>query len=287
MHTDTTSPDNTTDTAAPKHWSPLRPLLIIGLWLATLVLIAFAMAGGCGGATPTPPATGSISLTWSITDLAGQPATCDQVGACSVALRLTDRTGSGVVAVAFPCSASSGTTSVAVGVYDIAIELHTADGTKLATAPPQNGVAIATGPIRRLMPVAFAATTSESLVLSIATPTAENCQSTTAGGAGITAMAITLAHTGDGCAPLTFVRMQGGAPHGTYTVDCSTPMTTTCIENTETLTTSLGPGSYTVHVTGKINAADCWQRDDTLQIPPPGKPLVHTVDLVHQALAGC
>lgn len=274
------------DTNAPKHWNPYRALAITGAWLVLVVLAAVMISNGCGS-TPPAPTTGSISLAWSITDLGGKPATCAQVAGRSVALRLRDRASGHVVATAFPCETTPGTAQVAAGTYDVVIELHAADGTTLATAPDQAGARIMAGQVARLLPVRFAASTQGSLVVSIATPATTNCQPVEAGGAGITGTSVTLERTGSGCAAVTFIRMLGSTPRGTYTVNCSSPLIAACVENTETLTTSVEPGTYLLHVRGKLGTLDCWQRDDTLVIPPPGKPLTHTVGLMRQSIPGC
>jgi hypothetical protein len=274
------------DTIPPKHWTPLRALGILACWLLILIAMAVAIAGGCGGTTP-PPANGSVTLTWSIVDRNQKPATCAQVSAKSVALRLRNRASGAIVATAFPCEASPGTAQVAAAGYDVAIELHAADGSKLATAPDQPGVAITGGRITRLAPVTFTASTETSVVLTIATSVATNCQSSP-GGAGITGMVLTLLRPDGGCAPVTFTRQRGTEQRGSYSVNCSNPSVTTCIERDETLTTSIAPGAYALHVTGKLGPSDCWVRDDTLQVPPPSsRPLVHPVGLVHQTNPGC
>jgi hypothetical protein len=265
-----------------QHWTPYRALAITAVWLVLVVLIAI-VGCSCGGGTPPPPANGSISLAWSITDASGRPAICAQVGARSVALRLRNRASGDVVATAFPCEGSPGTAQAAAGVYDVTIELHTPDGTKLAAVPDQTGVSIVAGRVKTLAPATFLVTTQGSMVLSIATSATMNCQSTSSGGAGITAMTLTLeAGAGKGgCEAVTFVRTRGSTQLGTYKVDCSAPQVATCIEKNETLTTSLPPGDYLVHVRGKIGAADCWQRDDILAVPPPSTPLVRTLGLMH------
>jgi hypothetical protein len=281
MHT---TPNAATSTS--KNWIPYHALAVMGIWLALVMLIAFSICS-CGGGTPPPPANGSISLAWSLTDARGRPATCAQVGARSVALRLRNHAGGDVVATAFPCEASPGTAQVAAGVYDVASELHTPDGTSLATAPAQTGVSIVAGRVKTLTPVTFAVIMQGTMVLSIATPTTTNCQSTSAGGAGITATTLTLEAQAGGCAAVTFVRARGTTQLGTYTVNCSSPQIARCIEKDETLTTSLASGTYLVHARGKIGAIDCWQRDDTLVVPPLGKPLIHTLGLTHVNVPGC
>jgi len=275
-------------TSTSKDWIPYHALAIMGVWLILVMLIAFSICS-CGGTTPPPPANGSISLAWSITDSTGHPASCAQVGARSVALRLRNHAGGDVVATAFPCEASPGTAQVAAGLYDVAIELHSPDGTGLATAPVQPGVSIVAGRTKTLTPVTFAATTDGTMVLSIGTSATTNCRPTSAGGAGIIAMTLTLLTNAGrgGCAPVTFVRAKGGTQIGTYTVNCGSPHIARCIERDETLTTNLTPGTYLVRVRGKVGAIDCWQRDDTLVVPPPGKPLIQTLGLMHVDSPGC
>jgi hypothetical protein len=275
------------DTNLPKHWNPLRVLGILACWLLILIVMAVAIASGCAG-NPPPATNGSITLTWSVLDQNRQPATCAQVSAKSVALRLRNRASGAIVATAFPCEASPGTAPVAAATYDVAFELHAADGSKLAMAPDQPGVAITGGRITRLAPVTFTASTETSLVLTIATSTATNCQSPGNQGAGITGTALTLIRANGGCAPVTFLRQRGTEQRGSYTVDCSSPSVVACIERDETLTTTVPPGPYTIHVAGKVGALDCWSRADTFQVPPPsGRPLVHPVGLVHQTVPGC
>lgn len=263
-------------------------ILGLGMILSTLaVLIALMCVAGCGGGTPPPPVTGSISLAWSITDLNRQPATCAQVGARSVALRLRARTSGNVVATAFPCASSPGTAQIAAGLYDISFQLNAADGARLATAPDQIGVAIVAGQVKQLTPITFTTSDQGSLVLSIATGTTANCQPPTAGGAGITANTITLQFAAGGCAPVTFIRQRGSEQRGIYTVNCSSPQIAPCIEKNETLIASLLPETYIVRVRGKVGATDCWQRDDTLEVPAPGKPLTRTLGLLHVNNPGC
>jgi hypothetical protein len=120
-------------------------------------------------------------------------------------------------------------------------------------------------------------------------PLTSNCKPPAMMGAGITGFTITLVHTGDGCAPVTFTRMRGTTMLGSYLVNCSSPMVTTCIESDETLTVpSMQSGPYQIHVRGKNNAVDCWKNDDALQVPPQGKTLTETLNLAFQTgTMGC
>jgi hypothetical protein len=274
---------NTSVRATCNQWLDLA---LAGVRLIFAGLIAFASGGGCGnGVGPAMP--GVISLAWSITDRNGQPATCTQVNAQSVALQLRNHAAGNVVAAAFPCTDSPDTAQVAAGLYDITMELQAADGTRLATVPDQANITIVSGQLKRLTSVTFAASTQSSLMLSLATPATTNCQAIGMKGAGITGTMLTLIRSGAGCAPVTFVRTVGSSQRGTYTVNCSSPIVAPCVEKDEILTTSLAAGTYTIHVGGKIGAIECWQRDDVLEVPPPGKPLIRTLDLAHLNIPGC
>src|SRR5215831_21351706 len=127
------------DTNAPKNWNPFPVLALLVAWLVVLATLSF-IATSCNGNAPKPPIHGSITLTWSITDLNHQPVTCAQVSARSVALRLRDRANGTLTAAVLPCDASPGTAQVPAGTYDIAFALTASDGTTLATAPAQRGV---------------------------------------------------------------------------------------------------------------------------------------------------
>jgi hypothetical protein len=273
------------DTNTAKRWNPYHVLGFSGLGLVLLATAMLALLGACtGGTPPQPPASGTIALAWSIFDSTNQPATCDQVSARSVALRLRPHAGGNATATAMPCAPGSGNAQVAPGIYDIAIELDAADGTRLASAPDQTGISITADRTTQLTPVRFAATMTFRLVASIATSATTNCKATTSGGAGITATTVTLERFDsgrEGCAAATFSRAQGTTQQGTYKVDCSSPAVTTCIENNETLTASVPPGTYLIHVRGKRGTLDCWQGNDKLIVAASPQPTLHTVALMH------
>jgi hypothetical protein len=272
------------DTNTPKRWNPFHVLAFGGIGLALLATAMLALIGACTGGSPPPPPTGTVSLAWSIFDATSQPATCDQVSARSVALRLRPRGSGNTVAAAMPCAPGSGTAPVAPGIYDIAIELHAADGTRLATAAEQTGITITAGRTTPLTAARFAANMTFRLVASIATSVPTNCQSTASGGAGITGTTVTLERMDpgrEGCAAVTFSRAQGNTQQGTYTVNCSSPSVTTCIENNETLTASVPPGAYLIYVRGKRGAVDCWRANDKLTVSASSSPTLHTVALMH------
>ncbi|TMQ20530.1 MAG: hypothetical protein E6J91_03705 [Deltaproteobacteria bacterium] len=181
-----------------------------------LVLLATVACDGTGGTVMAAPATGacpgSVSLAWSITSASGQPLTCAQAGATSVALRLQSRTGGTPVFTAFPCANSPGTANIAPGFYDVAIELHDASGARLATSSPQTSVAVAVGRTKVLTPVTFALAAgggggNSRVALTLETENVtSNCQSSSSKGAGITGTTIAIVRVGDGCAAVTLVR---------------------------------------------------------------------------------
>jgi hypothetical protein len=242
-------------------------------------------SNGCGGGGSNVP-RGAVSIAWSLGDLEGHPATCDEVGASTVELSLRDNVTSASTTASLPCANSPGTTqAVAAGTYDITIRLKAIDGTTLATAEGRTNVVIAAGAATVVAPAVFFATTKGGLVLSLAASgAASNC----AGGAGITGVFITLIRSGGSCAPVTFIRSRGTTQLGTYTVDCGTPQVGPCMEADEKLTVAqIEPDTYKVHVRGNVGALHCWDNDDVLEVPLRPSPLVRTLTLTRQNSPGC
>jgi hypothetical protein len=228
-----------------------------------------------------------VSIAWSLGDLEGHPATCDEVGASTVELSLRDVVTSASTTASLPCSHSPGTTqAVAAGTYDITIRLQATDGTTLATGVGRTNVAIAAGAPTVLAPAVFFATTKGGLVISlVASGAPSNCG---ARDAGITGVFITLIRSGGSCAPVTFIRSRGTTRLGTYTVNCGTPLNGGCIEADETLTVpQLEPDTYKVHVQANVGALKCWNNDDVLEVPLRPSPVVRTLTLEHQNSPGC
>lgn len=259
--------------------------------VASLVGIAGCDGGGfAADASVDAPAAGTVSLTWSITDLNNVPLVCDQVGATTVFMQLRNRSGGSGTVVSLGCTSGLGTSqTITPGVYDVTFELH-AGAETIAIAPAQSNINVRPGLDTQLTSVAFKVDSNGRLELSIAAPPGTtNCQPTSAGGAGITTNTITLVHTGDGCAPVTFTRTRGGTMVGTYTVDCSAPMVTDCIESDELLTVdSMESGPYTILIRGNVNALTCWQNNDSFQVPPLGRTLGGRRNLGFQsAIMGC
>lgn len=260
---------------------------------------ALGLVGACGsgGGFPDapgrdgPPANGTFSLAWSLTDTNGGPLTCDRIGAQEVTVLAHNRAFEGGLTEVFSCSTGSGTSEGLVpGTYDLQFELDGASGA-LATAPPQLGVMIPSGGTAQLAPLTFAVDATGALALNLSTgKPGGNCGATSAMGAGITGTTITLVHASDGaCAPIT-LQVSAGASGtaGTYTINCTTPMTTGCLEADQTLTAAGVPSdNYTIHVTGLVGASACWTNNDSIQVPALGKTLMRTLNLAHQMTPGC
>jgi hypothetical protein len=230
---------------------------------------------------PAPTGHGTVSLAWELSDLSDQPIQCAQVGARTVGLVLRAQGAATGEADAFTCSSSPSTSkAILPGIYDVSFELH-ADGVTLATAPDQSGVVIVDGRNTPLTPLTFAVDARGGLALSLATPPATtNCKAPSMMGAGINGVTITLMTAAGGCAPMTFVHTRGAMTLQPYTVNCSSPQVSACIESDETLTVpDMASGPYTLHVRGKIGAIECWKSDDSLQIPALGMALTQKVNL--------
>lgn len=254
------------------------------IWAGLLVLASFAGCGGEGGfpdAGIVAPQLGTVSLSWSIVDPEGRAVACDAVGASSVYVELRSRSHLGGATESFGCkNTPNQSRKLEAGVYNALIELHGAPLTNV-TAPTQSNVTVVAGEDYALNPVTFVVDPTGTLVLRFqAPPNTVNC----AGGAGITGVTLSLTSAAGACAPVTFMRSRGG----TYTVNCSSPPVTTCIETDETLTAAdILAGEYRVDVRGKVGAAECWLNSDGFRVPPQGKTLDNRLNLARQEIPGC
>jgi len=252
--------------------------------------------GGCGGgdgfadAAVDAAVPGTVTLAWSLTDLSGNPITCAQIGANTIALQLQGRKTAGVL-VSLSCDRGSGTSQpVAPDTYDVSIELHGV-GLTTVVVPDQNKVVVHPGADTPLAPVVFQVDPTGGLVVALlAVPQiTSNCGDPPAG-AGITATTITLQHETTGpCEPVTFTHTKGATVLAPYKINCSSPLVVNCIENDESLSiASLPSGPYTIHIVGKINNAACWKNDDALQVLPQGKSQSIAFNLAyHRETVGC
>jgi len=277
------------------HWNPFRMLVVLALWLIALAAMAF-LAGGCGNPpsanrNPAPvisdpsPASGAISLSWSIIDTNQRLIFCEQANARSVAFRLRNRATGAMVFTAVPCANSPATVTVPAASYDVVTELHDPDGTALATAPPQVPITVAVNRTTPLLPVVFLPNTFGTLVLRIDSELVNNCSL-------INTNTIVVRHDGarTDCAPTVFIIRAGFSASqevGQYTAyDCANPALTLCIESNRRLSTSLPAGFYVVHVVGKRGALGCFAGAASVTIVA-GQTIMTNVFLVAQSIPGC
>jgi hypothetical protein len=251
-----------------------------------LAALAFVSAAACNRCDRRPDGNSSVSVAWSITDLAGV-STCARAGATSVSLALHSRRSAEAFRFTFPCTESQATSSIAAGPYDATLSLHAADGATLAVGPTQADLNIGVGGTIALDPVVFGVEGGK-LVVSVTTlATSSNCASREQGGAGTTANTITLQFAGGGCAAARFTRMRGNTKLGEYQVNCSSPQIAACIERDETLVAEgLRSGPYVITVASLAGAARCASEFDVLTIPA-GSTVVKDIQLPPNGAPNC
>ncbi len=261
-----------------------------------LALVTVTLVGcGDGGGFPdapvidSPPAPGTFTLAWTVSNVGGTAITCDQIGAQAVTALLRNRAVQGGSTEVFTCSTLSGMSQIlAPGVYNIDFDLNGVGGDPvtgvIATAPQQAGIEIKSGQNTVLAPLAFSVNATGALKLKLmSSATAGNCVPTAQSGAGITTNTITVAKVGDGmCAPLTFTISAGtmGGAAGTYVVNCAAPAVAPCIERDQELTVSgVASGAYAISVKANRGGTVCFTNADQLPVPPLGRELVRTLNL--------
>lgn len=244
-------------------------------------------ACGDGGGFPdaagpdSPPATGTFSLTWTVTDQGGGPVTCDQIGAQTVTAVMRNPAVQGGSTEVFSCNTGGGTSPpVAPGNYQIDFELN---GSSLLDTAPRQDIEIKSNENTPLAPLTFAvdATGGVALTLAALGVTAGNCETTGNMGAGIDQFTITLEKTSDlTCAAVTFDISAGATgTASTYTVNCGTPATIGCLHADQVLSvSSMVSGGYRIHVRGR-SGGDCYVNNDTLAVPALGMTLTRTLNL--------
>lgn len=255
-------------------------------------LLSVAACGGGGGFPDAPEGPdafvgGTLSLDWSLVKMAdGTPIDCDQVGGVTVTLLLRNRAFQGGFTEVFSCNTKMGTTAlVPVGTYDIGFELTGVTGL-ISTAPQQMGLVVSQGANTPLEPVSFIVNAVGGLDLRIdALAQAGNCDPIASNGAGITGMRITLNHASGGACE-TATLMIGATP---YAINCTTPVTTGCIEKTTAVTASNLPSDgYQIHVRAdQATGTNCFTNDDSIRVPVNGVALMRTLNLAASGGAGC
>jgi hypothetical protein len=276
-----------------------RTMTLRFVLLPALCFAATQVACGSGGGFPdaplpdTPP-TAQFSLSWSVIDQDSQPLACSRIGGPTMTVLAHNKAYDGGNAEAFSCSSGMGTSqAVYAGTFDLDFELSGVFGL-LARAPSQLSVDIPVGSVTPLQPLVFQVEALGSLALKLSSgASGGNCAAAGSGGAGITAVSISVTRNSDGtCIPMSFAVGAGASTAaGTYATDCTTPADYSggCIESDQVLSVASVPSdAYTVHVRGKIATTNCWTNNDFIQVPPLQKTLTRTLNLAHDLVTpGC
>jgi hypothetical protein len=261
-------------------------------WLCATVL-CLAACGGGGGFPDAPPEPdgipqGTMSLDWSLVRMSdGSPITCNEVDGTTVTLLLRNRAFNGGFTEVFSCNTKSGVTGpMPVGTYDVNFELTGTSGT-ISTAPEQQGPVVTANSTTALTPVTFSVNAVGAIDLKLdAGKTGGNCDTLANNGAEINGVRISLNHAaGAGaCEPATL--MIGATP---YTINCTTPVTTGCIEKTTSITATLPSDNYQIHIRADQapNRTDCFSNDDSIRVPPNNGTLMRTLNLASSSTGGC
>jgi hypothetical protein len=244
-------------------------------WLCAGALLMALPLGACGGggdeadAAPgqpdAPPAKGTFSLTWTLTDTMGAAITCDTVKAAQVTITLVPSAGGPGSSESFNCQTGMGTSSPVVATtYDMTIELKNSSGQVMAMAVAQNDVVITANQDTALMPATFSVSRTGGLKFKLDVPgtSGTNCDDEMGNpaGAGVEGVRITLTRGGV-CVPATFDVPAGGMgePAQTITAACPGGGTGTCIElDQEVTATGLEAGDYVITVVGTEGPTDCY-----------------------------
>lgn len=238
-------------------------------------VLAAGMMVGCGdgsgnpdaGAIDAPVTRGTMSLSWSLTDLDDNPLACEDVAALSISLQRT-RQGSSTGAVdPFTCAAGSGTSAeLDPGTYDVVVMVSALAGT-LSEPQVLAPVEVVAGQNATIDPVVFQVDPVGNFSFNVDTGAAGgNCADEGAGGGALTALEIRLLDGEDICIPTTFV-VGNETPPVTYVSDCQ-GSTTACVAKDVTFsvvgTTS---GAHALEIAGTKNGLDCYSRTTLFTIP--------------------
>ena len=236
-----------------------------------------ALSTGCGSddkvdaGGDAPPRVGTVSLSWTIDDGAGGTLTCEDVDGQAVRVALTEEnSGFGEVAP-FTCDAANGmSANLGVGTYFVEIDLRTSFNRSLIENPiALTDIVINQGEDTPLGAQAFTVDPTGQILFFVDSTANANCTPEASGGAELDAIVLELRDGSGTCVPTTFTIDDGTQPGGTYTNDCVTPGTFTCIENDQAVrvdATDSGPSELII--TGQRAGNDCYQ--NVTQFPVPG-----------------
>jgi hypothetical protein len=230
-------------------------------FLRVVILVALACgSGSCGDDAPPPPRSHTVSLSWRVTDLSDVELACDRIDARSVTVTFTRlRTGESLLPAMFDCASKTGTRLLEEDDYLIGFELADPFGT-LVTLPPKRYSITAATAIEeaklRLDPFG-------DLEMTLETPQQANCSA----GSQITGMTIEMYRSGGACQTSTLAI----EPSTTYTINCTSPNVTGCIEKDRRVTATHFPADeYRIRVVALQGANPCWVHDQRHRIRAAG-----------------
>mgnify|MGYP001549453163 CR=1 FL=1 len=239
----------------------MRTTTIPSCMMSLLLLTGGALVG-CGDDALPPdaapidalPATGTFSLSWSISD-GTNPLSCEDVGALSVPVTLIPQGGLSGTAEAFACEGGMGNSrNLAPGTYDLTIDIR-ASGSRslLAEKARVFGVKIEADTDTPVAAQTFIIEPVGSLSFQVDSgATAGNCAAVDAGGGGIVDLEFGLKDKNNACVAAEFDVAAGSGAATTYTSNCTTPAYLPCIGNDQVITVDpLASGPWTLEVTGR------------------------------------
>jgi hypothetical protein len=261
-------------------------LVISGL-LAGLLAFASACGGGNDNADAAvqpdaPPAVGTLSLSWQITDGA-DTLPCEQVAGSSVSIRATPSGGGTGVPSVLSCDSGSGSVTIPVGTYNVVVTLITSNNSQLSEPQQFGDVEIKLGQQTTVGPLSFPVVPQGTVEFKIDTDSGNsNCAPNAEGGAGMTDIYVEFRNAAGECIPTEFT-VDAGAnqPAGSFSSDCAGTAFGACIENDQTVRVEGAPsGADSMVFVGYKNAEECFSR--TSQFTVAGNNLITT--LVSQLL---
>lgn len=234
-------------------------------FLRAVILVALAFAAGCESCGSDDPvdapgvSSHTVAFSWRVTDLSNVELACDRIDAQFVTVTFfRSRTGEGFTEV-FDCFRKSGGRTLEEDDYLIGFELADRFGTIATVAPRRYSVAadLITDEAK------FQVDPFGDLVMTLETPLAANC----AGGSQITGMTIEMYRSSGSCQ----TSMLAIEPASTYTINCTSPNVTGCIEKNRRVTAAHFPADeYRIRVVALQGANPCWLHDQRHRIRAAG-----------------
>jgi hypothetical protein len=234
-------------------------------FLRVVILVALAFVCGCESCEPDDPidapgvSSHTVSFSWRVTDLSDVELACDRIDVQFVTVSFfPPRTGKGFTE-SFDCFRKTGTRVVEEDDYLIGFEIADRFGT-IATVAPRRYSVVADLAADEAK---FQLDPFGDLVMTLETPLAANC----AAGSQITGMTIEMYRASGSCQ----TSVLAVEPAGTYTINCTSPNVTGCIEKDRRVTAAHFPADeYRIRVVALQGANPCWLHDQRHRIRAAG-----------------